>query len=616
MEITFNNEKNGIEIRFESKPAAEIIDGMKLNGFRWSNKQRMWYAKQGERTIAFARSLRESEGSYFSARNDKQEKHGEYDLWEMTRTDGIENNFAKFKIYDCKEIAAIIRKHLRNRFPMCKWSVISGCNKIDVTMKSSPWGEESDEAKAIAHYAFRFTQSYNYNNSDPMTDYFDVNFYGSYESSIIDRYDYEQREMTVSEMNMSARFAQSKKEWEAAEAERQERELQESMARMEVERIESKRIEAETKAKVERIESEAVVEDADFFVLNCKEPNTSKESSISGYDDSNFVRTKCGISRTVHMPEDVYDMFSNLLMRDYSFLAKKGESHTDDLRINSEADFRNMSKEERETVEWYSVDCIAVYRGNELKIVIDPQGFDCARYVFFVDEESKIASGYKGSTGITEEEAQMYSELADDIEDASTKIIEENGIYDSWNGTDFNLYQREMINWIEQNGFNFTVDVVRAVKIEELKVALYRVLNEYNGIQEQFRRAGLEEDQKITVIRISDFGGVAVTHAKVKSATNTSYAQYDRAVRLVMRPERKRNNYYINLYRDVLIYDGYVDIPEDLLFDISEMEINGHTVRTKQSKYTSCDNRQYADVLKYFAEHGKKPLVNTTGINI
>ena len=44
--VTLNNEKNGIEIRFEGKPAAEIIESLKANGFRWSNKQKMWYAKQ------------------------------------------------------------------------------------------------------------------------------------------------------------------------------------------------------------------------------------------------------------------------------------------------------------------------------------------------------------------------------------------------------------------------------------------------------------------------------------------------------------------------------------------------------------------------------------------
>ena len=51
--ITMNSDKNGIEIRFDSKPSSEVLDGLKENGFRWSGKQKMWYAKQSEATLSF-----------------------------------------------------------------------------------------------------------------------------------------------------------------------------------------------------------------------------------------------------------------------------------------------------------------------------------------------------------------------------------------------------------------------------------------------------------------------------------------------------------------------------------------------------------------------------------
>lgn len=610
MNITFNNEKNGIEIRFDNKPDSGIIEELKKNGFRWSGKQKMWYAKQTEAAKSFV-SVNFKDDCDDNPCDENERR--EYDLWAMTRTDEIENNFEKYRIYDCKEIASIIRKHLRSRFPMCKWSVTSDRNSIHVSLKSSPWSADSCEIAAIVHYAYKFAESYNYDNSDPMTDYFDVNFYGVYESSILDRYDYEQREMTVSEMNMSKRFAQSKSEWDDAEAERQEKELRDRMAQMEADRIERERIEVEAKANVEKIESKSVVRDADFFVMNCKEPDNRKMSRISDYDDSNYTRTKCRVSRTVDMSKEIYDMFSNLLMRDYSFLSKKGATHTDDLRINSEADFKNMIREERETVEFYSVDCVAIYCDGELKIVVDPQGFDYARYVFFIDEESEIVDHYCGSTGISEEESRKYSDLADDIEGASALIIGKNELF-SWDSTEFEFFKRSIIKWIEENNFPFSVKVVRAIKGNEaFKVAMYRVLEEYNGIQEQFRRAALEYDQKITMIRISDFGGVTVTHVKFRSYTNTSYAQHKNAVKLVLRPEKKRQDYYVTLYRDVLIYNGYVDIPEDFLFDVETKTIGDQIVVCKKSKYSSCDRRQYIDVMDYFAAQGEMPVVNTTG---
>lgn len=56
VEVTKNEEKQGIEIRFSTKPDSNIIEQLKANGFRWS-KRGFWYAKQSDRTIRFADSL-------------------------------------------------------------------------------------------------------------------------------------------------------------------------------------------------------------------------------------------------------------------------------------------------------------------------------------------------------------------------------------------------------------------------------------------------------------------------------------------------------------------------------------------------------------------------------
>ncbi|KAF6620463.1 N-6 DNA methylase [Paenibacillus sp. EKM102P] len=54
--VTYNNEKQGIEIRFPSKPESNIIEQLKAYGFRWS-KRGFWYAKQSDKTNQFASSL-------------------------------------------------------------------------------------------------------------------------------------------------------------------------------------------------------------------------------------------------------------------------------------------------------------------------------------------------------------------------------------------------------------------------------------------------------------------------------------------------------------------------------------------------------------------------------
>ncbi|UJG57271.1 hypothetical protein KY998_23305 [Bacillus paralicheniformis] len=53
---TLNEEKNGVEIRFSSKPSEEIREQMKAAGFRWSRYSKCWYAKQSENTISLAKN--------------------------------------------------------------------------------------------------------------------------------------------------------------------------------------------------------------------------------------------------------------------------------------------------------------------------------------------------------------------------------------------------------------------------------------------------------------------------------------------------------------------------------------------------------------------------------
>ena len=54
---TLNKEFNGIEITFDSKPAAEIRDTLKANGFRWHKMKGLWYAKQTEEREKLAQQL-------------------------------------------------------------------------------------------------------------------------------------------------------------------------------------------------------------------------------------------------------------------------------------------------------------------------------------------------------------------------------------------------------------------------------------------------------------------------------------------------------------------------------------------------------------------------------
>lgn len=55
--INENEEKDGIEVRFAEKPASDVLDRMKSNGWRWSRFGACWYAKRTERARTFAAQL-------------------------------------------------------------------------------------------------------------------------------------------------------------------------------------------------------------------------------------------------------------------------------------------------------------------------------------------------------------------------------------------------------------------------------------------------------------------------------------------------------------------------------------------------------------------------------
>ena len=55
--VTENDEKNGIEIRFPSKPSTAVLDSLKSAGWRWSRFSQCWYTRRSDAAKKFAASL-------------------------------------------------------------------------------------------------------------------------------------------------------------------------------------------------------------------------------------------------------------------------------------------------------------------------------------------------------------------------------------------------------------------------------------------------------------------------------------------------------------------------------------------------------------------------------
>lgn len=610
--VTLNNEKNGIEIRFEGKPAAEIIESLKANGFRWSNKQKMWYAKQNDKTIAFANSI--GEGVISSTETNKTEKHGTYDLWEMTRTEGIADNYSLYKILDVKEIAAIIRKHIKPRFPMCKFSVTSDHNSIDIDLLASPFAKDSDEVKAILHYVHAFAESYNYDNSDLMTDYFDVNFYLSSEYSMVS-YRYEQTKMTEIIQAMATAFAEKKAEFEAAEKIRKQEEYEAYLTQMEAERKV-----AEVKEKLRKIDHQAVENgvkvvnlDDGYFLSDLLSPNVNKCPVIdeieSQIEDGSCSMVLCHVTREVHMTTEIYNLFKNMLLDDFSFLAGMGGSRTDDNRISAMIDYEHMTKEERETVKWYNINCVAIFCDGNLMMVCDPQGHDYARYAFLPSESTKNETEHITEQVITSEQLDEYRAIAESLEDRSGDIIIKNGWIDTWNEQNFNEYRKAIIKAIKDNSIPFNVNVVRAISDEgAFKIAMYRILETPVEIRDQFEEAGFAEGEKITIIRFDDcLGGMRCGNATFQRYEHSDWGGKS-GVKVIVTVPHKRGEYYQILNSECLVVRGWVELPRSLFWE----DVPSATgLRCEKTRFLSFDRKQFDVTIDYLRSIGADIAVNT-----
>lgn len=66
--LTLNNNLNGIELKFDSKPSVEVLNAIKELGFRWHNKKKLWYAKQTADRLAKAKELADGKVSKAAAK--------------------------------------------------------------------------------------------------------------------------------------------------------------------------------------------------------------------------------------------------------------------------------------------------------------------------------------------------------------------------------------------------------------------------------------------------------------------------------------------------------------------------------------------------------------------
>jgi hypothetical protein len=650
--LVYNQELNGIEIYFDGKPDQAILDNLKNTGFRWSNFKKCWYAKQSEKTIKEAEKYintdkKEEQPEAVTVRKTERKQENK-SLWDriqhINKLAEVENpNRKEIKGYkyvgnnytglSTKETAQEIRKILKGTFPEVKFSVTSDYNSIDITIKSSPYNnskleyspelrpfeyrefeaEHNKELTAIQEAITSLLSSYNYDDSDSQSDYFCVHFYKHIN---IDSH-YVQTEQNEIVKNDITDFRNKLQQEEQTEEERKEKEYHERVKQQEEDHKQYLIRQEEEKKEIEIINNSISVKEIEaeqqYYIIGSQFAHLNKNCRLEQYKEEvtagEFYLQDLKVTREVHFNnEQALQYFSNMLLIDFDFIKGTGNSVTDDIRIQSMIDYDNMSEEERKTVDWYS-EGIAVYYNNTLQFVIDAQGFGYARYVGLVSNDTKISNNRVTEQAITVEQQTEYKVKAEAIEDYSTSLITALDMVKTWNNEEWTEYKELMKEQLTQQNIRLSKEIIQQINRDfaELKTAMYKLLKEVDGIQDQFKNADLKEGQKYTLFRISDFGSMTISRITLDKVEYTKYAQYDNAVKLTFTPERKRTKYYSHFYSELLVYNGWLELPTEVLYTV---EKTGTYTITK-TKYLSCDRQQYDEVINYFAEQNIQPIINT-----
>lgn len=435
LQTTTENGTHGIELYFDGKPAAEVLETLKSALFRWHRVKKCWYHRDTPDARRIAESMAngtdagsadESEKSAANVR--KTAKKALPSLWERCDLSTIP---AHDKNLSNKEIAAQVRAHLRERFPEVKFSLRchdSGyTGSIDGEILSAPYGREyvqgdpsaveywkrwehwenSPELEAVLKYFDAFLQSYNYDNSDYMTDYFDVGFYGRFEIAG----SYEQTTPTAEQAEQIEKFRADKAEAERraeeerrAQFERQEREREAAAKAEEIRRAQE---EKDAAAIAEHVEIVDLPEAEQVAAMNLAE-GIGKENSLKELQDRINEKNAEAIQKKLDPADDwrdaiisrkiifkdaeLFGKFCGMFLRDWDFLNGKGGSASEDVRLNSWEEFLQLTKEQRKQVHTFSVDCVGVYIYDVLRLVIDPQGYKYARYVMLPTQATTTAN--------------------------------------------------------------------------------------------------------------------------------------------------------------------------------------------------------------------------------
>jgi len=95
----------------------------------------------------------------------------------------VGSKYEQVKNMDIKDIAKLVRADLKKVYPQYRFSVridrFAMGQRMDVVIKDSEFERSgrTPEARRLENEVLKIVDQYNYDDSDSMSDHFDVNFY-------------------------------------------------------------------------------------------------------------------------------------------------------------------------------------------------------------------------------------------------------------------------------------------------------------------------------------------------------------------------------------------------------------------------------------------------------
>ena len=455
MNLTINKELNGIELSFDSKPAAATLEALKSAGFRWHNVKKLWYAKQTPERLTLAQSIAGEPISTGKTTAPKKSDKINLDnlgqnapnLWGAELAAAIREDLKKRGVtgvtvrsrkvtHDtgitvtikatAEDIASI--EELKERYPFHKYEFEAGYGRGiydgERWIYPSTWETMTDEEKQESYNNYvkyslcrvcEFSTHYHERKDCPELA---SAFYEKCNAvfMIANQWNWDRSDSMTDyfdigyfldiEIKKPADFqprenmTDEEREQYADVLKKEEEERAAAIAKREQERKEAeetrKRYEDQRNADRAEILKDINVKDIEPIYITNLVGGCGKESTLKELEETLAEcshKSDAIITRKVVFSSPaVFEKFGNYLIDDWDFLTGKGGTGSSDKRLETVENLYKLNEEQRESVKWYMVDCVGVYVGEELILVSNPEGYTYSRYTYKPTKESTTTS--------------------------------------------------------------------------------------------------------------------------------------------------------------------------------------------------------------------------------